>query len=75
MKGFWEGKCYVFDARKQVAFSEDSADIGECANCGAATSHQENCTDASCNLQFVVCDSCAGKAEVKCDRHAVVVAV
>jgi len=71
-KGFWEGKCYVFDARKHVAFSKDSKDIGACANCGAATSHQENCTDASCNLQFVVCEDCAGLAEVKCDRHATV---
>lgn len=69
-KGFWEGKCYVFDARKGIAFSDESADIGRCANCDAATSRQENCADNSCNLQFVICDDCAQAATVRCDRHA-----
>lgn len=68
--GFWEGRCYVFDKRISIAFSEDSADIARCANCGSATSHQENCTEADCNLQFVVCEHCAGQAGVRCDRHA-----
>jgi UPF0176 protein len=68
--GFWQGKCYVFDKRKSVAFSQDSADIGHCANCGTQTSHQENCADPSCNLQFVVCENCAKQAQVSCDRHA-----
>jgi UPF0176 protein len=68
--GFWEGKCYVFDARKSLAFSDDSKVVGECANCGAATSRQENCSDPSCNLQFVVCDACALAGAVRCDRHA-----
>lgn len=67
--GFWEGKCYVFDRRLSVAFSDQSADIGSCANCGATTSHQANCADASCNLQFVVCEPCAGRAAVVCERH------
>lgn len=68
--GFWEGKCYVFDKRLSVAFSPDSKDIGSCAHCGARTSHQENCNDASCNLQFVVCETCAGVAGVSCSAHA-----
>lgn len=68
--GFWEGKCYVFDKRLSVAFSPDSKDIGICAHCGAKTSHQENCSDPSCNLQFVVCEDCAGSAKITCDRHA-----
>jgi len=70
--GLWEGKCYVFDKRMSVAFSQDSKDIADCANCGAKTSHQQNCADVTCNLQFVVCDDCAFKADVRCDRHAVV---
>lgn len=68
--GFWEGKCYVFDRRMSVAFSGQSKDIGRCAGCEAATSRQENCADAACNLQFVVCDSCAEGSAVTCDRHA-----
>lgn len=68
--GFWEGKCYVFDKRLSVAFSPGSKDIGSCAHCGASTSRQENCSDASCNLQFVVCEACARSAGVRCDRHA-----
>ena len=68
--GFWEGKCYVFDARKSIAFSAGSKDIGACVNCGNSTSRQENCADESCNLQFVICDKCiADKAEVRCNRH------
>jgi len=68
--GFWEGKCYVFDRRMSVAFSDSSQDIGVCAHCGAKTSNQENCSDPSCNLQFVVCEDCAGQAKISCDKHA-----
>lgn len=68
--GFWEGKCYVFDKRMSVGFSDKTADIATCANCGAKTSHQENCSEPSCNLQFVVCEACAAKASVTCDKHA-----
>lgn len=67
--GFWQGKCYVFDRRKSVAFSDASKDIGNCANCGTTTSHQENCADESCNLQFVVCDDCAKGAKITCGQH------
>ncbi len=69
--GFWEGKCYVFDKRLSVAFSPGSKDIGDCAHCSQKTSHQENCSQPSCNLQFVVCETCAGEAKVACDKHAV----
>lgn len=74
-QGYWEGKCYVFDARKGIAFSQESADIANCANCGAKTSRQENCSgqDADgtgCNLQFVICDDCAAGGRVACSLHA-----
>ncbi len=67
--GFWEGKCYVFDSRLSIAFSDDSTDVGVCVHCQAKTSSQANCVDDSCNLQFVVCESCATAAKVSCDRH------
>lgn len=69
-QGFWEGKCYVFDRRLSVAFSQDSKDIASCAQCGTATSSQANCTEPDCNLQFVVCEPCAGEADIRCSRHA-----
>jgi UPF0176 protein len=69
--GFWEGKCYVFDKRLSIGFSDKSKDIGVCVHCGSKTSHQENCADPSCNLQFVVCEDCASEAKITCDRHSV----
>jgi len=68
--GFWEGKCYVFDKRMSVAFSDNTKDIAACINCGEPTSHQENCADPACNLQFVICETCSAKAGVRCSKHA-----
>lgn len=69
-KGFWQGKCYVFDKRMSIAFSDDAQDIAQCVNCGSATSSQANCSEPACNLQFVVCDSCATRGAVSCRQHA-----
>lgn len=69
-RGFWQGKCYVFDRRLSIAFSPDSLDVAQCVNCGASTSHQQNCQQNSCNLQFVICQDCAQRGEVSCARHA-----
>jgi UPF0176 protein len=67
-KGKWQGKCYVFDKRMKIAFSDDAKDVGRCAHCGAETSEQVNCADLGCNLQFVVCANCAGQ-KTMCERH------
>src|SRR5207248_8730429 len=32
-EGHWEGKCYVFDDRLSIAFSDSAKDIGECVHC------------------------------------------
>lgn len=68
--GFWEGKCYVFDRRMSLAFSDTTKDIASCAHCSKTTSHQENCAEPACNLQFVVCEDCSRAAEVRCADHA-----
>ncbi len=68
-EGYWDGKCYVFDNRMKLAFSDSSKDIGKCVHCGAATSDQVNCADLSCNLQFVVCESCQSEQRTTCKRH------
>ena len=67
--GHWEGKCYVFDKRMKLAFSDTSKDIGECVHCGASTSEQANCAEQSCNRQFVVCTGCQASQRTACTRH------
>lgn len=67
--GLWEGSLYIFDQRKAVQFSSDAVTIGVCAECGAPSSRMENCADASCRVQLVLCDSCA-EHPVHCAEHA-----
>src|SRR5690606_4278085 len=43
--GYWEGKCFVFDKRKMVAFSDKSKDIGDCIYCDGKTSRYINCAN------------------------------
>lgn len=57
-KGFWEGKCFVFDNRLNIAFSEEAEDIGACEHCGKRTSNHENCANRACNLFALVCEDC-----------------
>jgi UPF0176 protein len=57
----------VFDDRMSVDFSGDTAVIGECHQCGAATNHMQNCGDASCRVQLVVCDEHSSSAF--CPQH------
>ena len=72
-EGHWEGKCYVFDKRMKLAFSDKSKDVGTCVHCGEPTSEQINCADLSCNKQFVVCPDCQANEYTVCDRHVVTV--
>ncbi|MEM6997937.1 MAG: rhodanese-related sulfurtransferase [Patescibacteria group bacterium] len=54
--GFWDGKCYVFDKRMNLAFSDQANDLGQCIDCDKHSSNQVNCDD--CNKQIVVCTAC-----------------
>lgn len=58
-EGYWQGKCFVFDQRMNVAFSRESADIGECMHCGGKTSRHTNCMNPSCNALLLVCEGCS----------------
>jgi UPF0176 protein len=60
-EGFWEGKCFVFDKRMNIAFSDKSKDLGSCIHCGAKTSNYENCSNKSCNRLALVCKKCTNK--------------
>ncbi len=57
--GHWEGKCYVFDRRMNVAFSDSSKDIGQCVRCSVKTSNHENCANQQCNRLVLLCQTCA----------------
>jgi UPF0176 protein len=60
-QGHWEGKCYVFDRRMNVAFSDQSKDIGACTHCNTKTSNYENCANLSCNRLVLMCKGCHAK--------------
>ncbi len=64
--GLWEGKCFVFDERMNIAFSDKSKDIGGCVHCGDKTSNHENCANVACNRLVLVCKNCANQD--LCDR-------
>jgi UPF0176 protein len=68
--GLWKGSLYVFDERKSIEFSDDAAVVGRCYRCDAPTRRMENCGDASCRIQLVVCDDHA--AATRCETHALV---
>lgn len=58
-QGFWDGKCFVFDKRMKVAFSDESKDIGSCSQCGQQTSEHINCANTACNFLVLKCEDCA----------------
>lgn len=68
-QGLWEGSLYIFDNRKAVTFSPDARVIGQCSQCGGASSRMENCDKPECRAQLVVCDGCATET-LHCDDHA-----
>lgn len=67
--GEWEGKCFTFDKRLNLAFSDESKDIGKCVHCKSRTSRHSNCTDVSCNRLILVCEDCNSKTTY-CVKHA-----
>ncbi len=58
-KGYWDGKCYVFDDRTSIAFSDDSKDIAECDYCQSPTSEYINCKNSKCNQRVLRCGACS----------------
>jgi UPF0176 protein len=67
--GLWQGSLYVFDKRMSLEFSDHAAVIGVCTVCGAATKRMQNCADASCREQLVVCEL-HDPASVFCAAHS-----
>lgn len=65
----WEGSLYVFDDRLNINFTDKAKTIGECENCGSATSSFRNCKNLGCKDLVLLCDNCAeDDANLKCDE-------
>ena len=71
--GLWDGSLYVFDDRKSIDFTGDATVIGHCSVCGVASKRMENCGEASCRRQMVVCDEHADSTA--CDEHRALLSV
>lgn len=71
-EGYWRGKCFVFDQRLNVAFSEQSEDIGECLYCSRQTSRHINCANKACNRLLLVCEGCEQQTACSeaCSKYA-----
>ena len=63
-EGHWEGKLFVFDKRMKLGFSDKSADIAVCEQCGTNTSNQINSTNIRRRLH-IVCEACAAKSVIQ----------
>lgn len=55
------GTLFTFDDRLVMDFGGDREIIGTCKHCKAKTERYENCSNAMCNMLFLVCDNCAEK--------------
>jgi UPF0176 protein len=68
--GLWEGSLYVFDNRVSMDFSDRATVIGHCSRCGESTKRMQNCAEASCRVQLVVCPMCTDAAPTLCAGHS-----
>lgn len=70
----WEGKCYVFDGRISVPVNQfEDTVISTCRYCKNPSDRYINCTNAACNKQIIVCETCEpehnGACSDDCAKH------
>jgi UPF0176 protein len=66
----FDGKCYVFDERKQVAINQvEEVVVGKCLHCHAPTENMINCKRAICNKQYLTCSNCLKKYDSHCSSE------
>jgi UPF0176 protein len=65
-RGYYEGKCFVFDDR--MAIDIDSRVVGRCLHCNYANDTYRNCLNRHCNKLFIGCDDCTDKFENTCSK-------
>jgi UPF0176 protein len=57
-QGLWEGSLYLFDARMNHEFSDETTVIGRCERCDALTSKFYNCANLECRKLILLCATC-----------------
>lgn len=63
----FHGKNYVFDERISEAVTDEV--LSTCDQCDASWDHYVNCKNASCNLLFLQCPSCAEQFNGCCSEE------
>jgi len=58
------GTLYTYDERLSMHFGGDREIVGKCKRCGNKTEKYQNCTNANCNMLFLICDDCMSDEEV-----------
>ena len=53
--GAFEGECFVFDDRMNVAFNDQPKLLGRCLHCETPTNTYRNCANPKCNALMLVC--------------------
>lgn len=67
---YFDGKCYVFDARISVPVNtaEEYKPVSACKHCGKPCDRYINCGNMECNLQFFCCYECEQKNFASCSK-------
>lgn len=58
------GTLFTFDDRLVMDFGGEREIIGMCKRCGDKTEKYQNCTNAACNMLFLICPSCTASEGV-----------
>lgn len=52
------GTLFTFDDRLVMDFGGEREIIGTCKRCSSKTEKYQNCANATCNMLFLICDTC-----------------
>ena len=64
--GFFRGNNYVFDGRITQAVTNDI--LGQCTHCSIPYDEYNNCINAECNKQIIVCSDCINTYHNTCSE-------
>jgi UPF0176 protein len=61
-EGHFKGTLFTFDDRMTMDFGGNREIVGRCKLCDCSTESYQNCSNAECNMLFLVCEECTGDA-------------
>jgi len=65
-QGYFKGKNYVFDGRVALTVTDDI--LTNCDNCAQPYDAYENCINAQCNKQIILCPACLPQRKSSCSN-------